>query len=184
MMVSNPIEAPGDLELVRTFVNTLDPDTGKDALSTPGQMEEWFVSRKLVEAGARVKPADIGKAIDLRSALRSVLRANNGEILESKAVETIDRIARQSRLGVRFQSQDLATLEPTASGVLGGLGRLLAIVASSMTRGTWTRLKACRAEDCRWAFYDHAKNRSRVWCSMSICGNRTKVKAFRDRQSK
>ena len=41
----------------------------------------------------------------------------------------------------------------------GALGRLLAIAAAAIADGTWTRLKACRAEDCRWAFYDHARNR-------------------------
>ncbi|MGH3007295.1 MAG: CGNR zinc finger domain-containing protein, partial [Gaiellaceae bacterium] len=45
------------------------------------------------------------------------------------------------------------------------------------------RLKACRAEDCRWAFYDRARNRSRHWCSMAVCGNRTKARTFRRRHA-
>ena len=43
------------------------------------------------------------------------------------------------------------------------------------------RMKACRADDCRWAFLDTSKNRSRAWCSMESCGNRAKVHTYRQR---
>ncbi len=49
-----------------------------------------------------------------------------------------------------------------------------------MVDGTWSRLKACR--QCEWAFYDWSKNRSGRWCAMSVCGNRTKVRAYRARR--
>ena len=32
------------------------------------------------------------------------------------------------------------------------------------------------------AFFDRSKNRSATWCSMSICGNRTKNRAYYRRQ--
>jgi predicted RNA-binding Zn ribbon-like protein len=50
-----------------------------------------------------------------------------------------------------------------------------------MADGTWHRLKACR--QCAWAYYDYSKNRSATWCSMAICGNRTKTRAYRRRRS-
>jgi uncharacterized protein (TIGR03118 family) len=49
--------------------------------------------------------------------------------------------------------------------------------------GTWERMKACRADDCKYAFLDTAKNRSRAWCSMQSCGNRAKVAAYRERHT-
>jgi predicted RNA-binding Zn ribbon-like protein len=52
-----------------------------------------------------------------------------------------------------------------------------------MAAGTWDRLKACRQETCRWAFYDNTKNRSGVWCTMEVCGNRAKARSYRERQS-
>ena len=58
---------------------------------------------------------------------------------------------------------------------------MLAIVAASIADGTWERLKACAADDCHWAFYDHTRNRSGRWCSMAVCGNRAKVERFRER---
>jgi len=73
-------------------------------------------------------------------------------------------------------------LEPLAGGVAGALGRILAIVCAATVDGTWARLKACRNDGCQWAFYDASKNRSATWCSMSICGSRTKVRAYRQRR--
>ena len=68
-------------------------------------------------------------------------------------------------------------------GFQGALGRLLGVAYRSMAQGTWWRLKACPAEDCQWAFYDRSRNRSAVWCDMKVCGNRHKVRAFRERHS-
>ena len=39
--------------------------------------------------------------------------------------------------------------------------------------------RSARSGTCRWAFLDTSKNRSRAWCSMSVCGNRTKTRAYR-----
>ncbi len=40
----------------------------------------------------------------------------------------------------------------------------------------------CSSDTCQWAFYDRSKNRSGRWCSMQVCGNRTKTRAYRARQ--
>jgi predicted RNA-binding Zn ribbon-like protein len=53
-----------------------------------------------------------------------------------------------------------------------------------MSEGTWSRLKACLADTCQWAFYDQSKNRSAHWCSMAVCGNRAKARAYRNRHAK
>ena len=58
---------------------------------------------------------------------------------------------------------------------------MLAIVAAAQAEGTWERLKSCPATDCRWAFYDKSRNRSAVWCNMAVCGNRAKVRSYRER---
>ncbi|MFC4948148.1 CGNR zinc finger domain-containing protein [Pseudonocardia sp. GCM10023141] len=45
----------------------------------------------------------------------------------------------------------------------------------------WSRLKVCASPDCRWAFLDTSRNRSRRWCDMAGCGNRAKNRTFRER---
>ena len=50
-------------------------------------------------------------------------------------------------------------------------------------RGEWPRIKVCGSPDCRWAFVDGTRNRSRRWCDMAGCGNRAKNRAWRHRQT-
>jgi predicted RNA-binding Zn ribbon-like protein len=59
---------------------------------------------------------------------------------------------------------------------------VLAAVHASMEEGIWGRLKSCANATCGWAFYDRSKNRSGRWCSMEVCGNRTKTRAYRRRR--
>jgi predicted RNA-binding Zn ribbon-like protein len=40
-----------------------------------------------------------------------------------------------------------------------------------------------RNHGCRWAFYDYSKNRSASWCLMQLCGNRRKIRAYRERHA-
>jgi predicted RNA-binding Zn ribbon-like protein len=45
-------------------------------------------------------------------------------------------------------------------------------------------MKACREHTCEWAFYDHTKNHSGTWCTMQVCGNRTKARSYRKRRAR
>ncbi len=108
---------------------------------------------------------------------------NGGGSVPAQASRTLDDAARRARLRLHFDDDGGASLVPEAAGVDGALGRLVAIVHDSIAQGTWSRLKACREHECEWAFYDHTKNRSGAWCSMQVCGNRAKARAFRERQA-
>lgn len=57
----------------------------------------------------------------------------------------------------------------------------LAAAPKARIKGSWRHLKICPAGDCLWGFYDTSRNHSRRWCSMEVCGNRNKVRAFRGR---
>ena len=43
------------------------------------------------------------------------------------------------------------------------------------------RIRACAADDCDLIFYDESRSNNRRWCSMQRCGNRSKVRAHRER---
>jgi predicted RNA-binding Zn ribbon-like protein len=183
MVMSKQQEAPGELEHVRAFVNTVDLEEGTEALSGPDQLAGWLEHRGLAPAGLVASGDDLEHAIGLREALRAVLLAHNADTsVHADAASQLDRAAARARLRLRFDKQVSGTLEPEAHGVDGALGRLLAIVHLSAAEGTWVRLKACRDRACEWAFYDHTKNRSGAWCTMEVCGNRAKARAYRERR--
>jgi predicted RNA-binding Zn ribbon-like protein len=37
------------------------------------------------------------------------------------------------------------------------------------------RLRLCASDNCDWAFLDTSRRQNRVWCDMTICGNRAKA---------
>ena len=63
-----------------------------------------------------------------------------------------------------------------------GLDWLLAAVARSgaeiVAEGARARLRTCANPHCGLFFYDNSRTRARRWCSMAVCGNRSKVAAF------
>jgi len=44
----------------------------------------------------------------------------------------------------------------------------------------WRRVRICR--NCDWLFLDRSRNSSRLWCDMSVCGNRQKAKRHYERR--
>jgi predicted RNA-binding Zn ribbon-like protein len=177
-------QAPGELEHVRAFVNTLDKDPDTEELTSPAALATWLGERGLLAPDATATDADLAHAIELRQALRAVLIAHNESApAPPYACSVLDETVCRAGLRLRFDDRGDAVLEPQAGGVDGGLGRLLAIVHGAIAQGTWQRLKACRLHSCEWVFYDHTKNRSGAWCNMDVCGNRAKARAYRERRA-
>jgi predicted RNA-binding Zn ribbon-like protein len=170
-----------DTDLISDFVNTRSFSREEDAFATPAQLRDWLAGRGLLTREARVTTVDVEETCRVREALRDVLLAKNGvEADVEAATGEIDAAARRAGIEVRFDPT-CPRVEPTAGGVRGAVGRILVEVYDEMVDGIWERMKACRADDCRWAFLDTSKNRSRCWCSMESCGNRAKVHAYRQR---
>lgn len=175
-------EAPGALETLRMFVNTRDIESATDELATPAALGAWFVERGLLDAGAVPTSRDHEQAIAAREALRALLVANGGGPAAPESFDVLNAAAERAELGAQFGPAGADPFVPRAGGPAGALGRILGIAHAAMADGTWSRLKACPDETCRWAFYDHSRNGSGRWCSMAVCGNRNKGQAFRARR--
>ncbi len=182
-MITPDTPAPGQLEVVREFVNTLDVEGGTDELETPRGLASWLAERGLRQSDAKLGQRDLRRAIELREALRRLLLANNGAPLGPEEIETLNQAVSDATLSVRFDGEGRPALRVKGSGPGAVLAPLVAVVYQAMVSGTWARLKACPADDCHWAFYDHSKNRSGTWCDMTVCGNRAKARAYRERQA-
>ena len=51
-----------------------------------------------------------------------------------------------------------------------------------MTSDRLQLVRECNGDLCDWLFVDTSRNHMRRWCSMSVCGNRAKVRRFAHRQ--
>lgn len=171
--------APAPLDLVQAFVNTVDREHGPDLLDDRAGWTAWCAARDL--------PCnrDRDEARAVREALRALLWANAHAAGEeahdaalADAVAVLDGAADRAGLRPRFLP---ARLEPeSAPGT--ALGAVLAAAFGAMADGSWPRLKACPGADCGWAFFDRSVNGSSGWCSMRVCGQRAKARAYYARQ--
>ena len=175
--------APGDLALVQSFVNTswdLERD-GQEQLGSPSDLAAWLGEHGLLKRGTKLGTADLNRALDVREGLRSMLFVNNGAPRNQEATERLNRVLGRTTLAVRFGGDATAELIPRGGDLDAALGSLASIVAVAQIDGTWSRLKACRGVHCGWGFYDHSRNQSGSWCSMSVCGSRSKAREYRRR---
>lgn len=175
--------APPPLDLVQDFVNTEIAVWAVDDIATPAALSDWLRSRGFLLDGA---PVDAGAFVRAR-ALRRVLRAlasRNAHGSTSDDDLRVEFAALASELPLRFALGERGDLRVAAAdrGVNGALAEILSRVFEAQASGEWRRLKSCPGPHCGWLFYDASRNASSRWCSMSICGNRTKTAAYRKRR--
>jgi predicted RNA-binding Zn ribbon-like protein len=173
--------APEPLGLVQDFCNTFDLEGEAEELTGPDELRTWLVARGLLDRSARVGDGDLERALAVRTGLRELAMANADLPVDEAAIRTLNLALNPAPLLARFDPAGSWRLDPGASGVDGALARLAAVVIDAMHDGTWSRLKPCRNHECRWLFYDHSTNRSGTWCTMAVCGNRLKARAYRRR---
>jgi predicted RNA-binding Zn ribbon-like protein len=176
-------KAPGRLELLQRFVNSHNHDFPPewDRLGTAELAQAWLRQKRLVGAGERISKADAARLRELREAIRALAIANHGGRPDAAATDIIRRLAGGAALRVTIDDRGRTALEPTRRGVDGVVATLLGILHEAQLIGQWSRLKGCRR--CGYAFFDRSKNRSAAWCAMSICGNRTKNRAYYRRRT-
>ncbi|QFG25580.1 CGNR zinc finger domain-containing protein [Actinomadura sp. WMMB 499] len=176
--------------LLRDFVNTLNIDAGTEDLAAPADLAGWLAGRGLVPPGTAASDGDLGAAIGLREGLRAAMLGNHRRGTSAGGPDTpelpgeLEEALGGLPLRVTLAAGPRPALVPAApSGtVAAGLARIAAAIAAASADGTWPRLKVCQEDTCLWAFVDTSKNRSRAWCNMSTCGNRTKTRAYRARR--
>jgi predicted RNA-binding Zn ribbon-like protein len=173
---------PRELAAVQALVNTIDLEGDDDQLDSPEALRRFLVGQGLLAASETVGAEDLAAAVELREALRAMLRVNHGEPLDPAALQAVNRAAAGLPLQLGFDAEGRPALGPGSPGFRGAMAALLAGVAQASAQGTWERLKVCSADSCQWAFYDRSKNRSGRWCSMQTCGNRTKTRTYRSRR--
>jgi predicted RNA-binding Zn ribbon-like protein len=171
-------KAPGRLELLQRFINSYNHDFPPewDRLGTPEKARAWLRQKRLVAPGDSVSDADVARLRELREALRALAIANQGGPPAAAATDVVRRASGTAPLSVAIDDSGRVALEPARGGFDGVVASLLGILHEAQLTGQWSRMKGCR--QCGYAFFDRSKNRSAAWCAMSICGNRTKNRAY------
>ncbi|MGW1543947.1 CGNR zinc finger domain-containing protein [Streptomyces sp. NPDC002309] len=160
------LPAPGGLALVEALVNTVDLESGRDALDMADGRAPFGIGER-----------DLHDARELRESLRAACLAHAGHP-PHRTVTPLGELLARAPLYVAVDERDgSARLVPAEGETL--LARVAAAVAQALTEGTWQRLKGCELPDCHWAYYDRSPAGRGRWCSMSVCGARAKMRRYR-----
>lgn len=190
--------APDGLALVHDFLNTASADRPRkpDLLSDSALATEW-VRAALPTWAAQWSPQVLDE-VDLGTLTErdlTVLRRARAGLLQSLRSRDFDED------GSRDSDDELASLANLEVAVEAGFGPdgtvhfkpkgrgwklVLGPVALEMRRaqdaGHWARLKTCKNDLCRGAFYDRSRNNSGVWHDVRTCGNAANLRASRERR--
>lgn len=146
------------------FLNTVDVEDQTDLLDSLDGWGSWLATHDLDRCFPAQGIADLEQARQLRDDLRA--RAAG------------EACAQVRQVGIQVALTCEGEVELSAATPVGFVAAAVAKVAIEQRLD---RVKICPADDCRWAFYDVSRNRSRQWCSMKVCGNRAKARAHRER---
>jgi predicted RNA-binding Zn ribbon-like protein len=185
--VSSQVEQPRlerESALLVSFVNTRDVETQTDAIDDPRALEKWIAASGAGVGAPSVDAAGHRRVLALREALRALLRANNGGVATDEDLAALHEASVRARYRASIGPDAVLRIGPDGDGLDAFEERLLLAIERIQALGGWDRLKACPAKDCQWAFFDSSRNRSRTWCSMDVCGNRSKTRRYRSRRAR
>jgi predicted RNA-binding Zn ribbon-like protein len=190
MRLSEKYAVPPELALLYDFVNSHDrrryvengvAHAGGDEIETPRLLEAWMRERGLLHRGERVATGDHRAALELRKTLRDFLL--NPPEHRPQAKEAARQLTVASRkFPLMLAVSDMGAVELAPVPGSNGLGSVLGQMIGLAETGRLARLKTCASDECHWIFFDRSKPANRHWCSSSICGNRQKTRAYRERQ--
>ncbi|MGC5615451.1 CGNR zinc finger domain-containing protein [Georgenia sp. Z1491] len=152
-------------------------------ISTADELDGWLgehLGRPLLP----LTDEELAAALDLRDRLTRLVRSAAGVSNGSGTASPDDdlphlaELAAQPDLPPVFPGHEPPT-DPAACQALATIAR----DALVHLRDDTDRLRNCDGHGCPMVFLDLSRGGRRTWCSMARCGNRAKVRAFRDRQA-
>ena len=173
-LLPKPLSGHPALELCNTLAGwNGPPEQRKEWLTSPTHLAVWAEFAGLVER-PRVDDAVLDQVRELREVAYRLLCHRDATAFPALA-EVADAANANTQLtraddgSVSFRPQPGEPLDAAALAVVDLLGR--------PARET---VKACPGEGCGWLFLDPRGRRT--WCTMAVCGNRAKVRAYTTRR--
>ncbi len=128
----------------------------------------------------------LDRAVELREAIYRVFSTKvSNESVSDFDLVTINRELREALTRLRLSADSEGYTLDFGWGV-STLDRMLWTIVRAasdlLTSEELSRVSRCASDDCGWLFIDTSKNRSRRWCDMKDCGNRSKARRFYERK--
>jgi predicted RNA-binding Zn ribbon-like protein len=159
-----------------------------ESLHRSRDLADWLAAPPLeLPRSLAVSETDLVAARDVRNACLTLLQATAHQHPPPRsAVATVNRAAAAPPLIPRLTMNSGGgsgvgrrwARPVTVEAALSTLAReLIEILAGPLAE----RVRECGGDNCGLVFVDTSRSGARRWCSMERCGNRHKVRAFRER---
>jgi predicted RNA-binding Zn ribbon-like protein len=168
------------------FVNTrrdreADP---VEYLRRPGDLEAWLEAAGVAAAPARADAGAFADALALREAIDAVVLATvSGTAPPGQALSDLNDwlSLMPGPSPLLRRSGDLVTFDtgPRDQGVRAVLAPIALDAAQLVGSDLRSRLRICPGTRCGGRFLDRSAGGRRRWCSMAVCGNRSKASSHR-----
>ena len=152
----------------------------EELLTEPVLLSDWAVQAGLVGAAVDVTDEDLAAAIELREGIyRTVVARLEDRRPQLADIELLNERASYPQLTARLLRTGVTRREGTTSQLLASLAAdLLDLLAGT----DFENVKRCAHPECTRLYLDASRAKNRQWCGMGTCGNKAKVRAFRERQ--
>ncbi len=171
------------LGTVVDLVNTApDDDTPTDGLPDVPSLEEFVRKHEISDVGM-LSELDLVAVRKVRGRFAEVFAASDARSAAAIINELVAAAGTTPWLtdhdGYDWHVHYFAPGASVADHLAADCGMALAFF---VVAGEQERLRRCEAPDCRRAFVDLSRNRSRRYCDSRTCGNRLHVAAYRARR--
>ncbi len=175
---------------VLDFINTF-PLVGVklvDCFRSDADVVRWLAAAGLADAALQPPDGLLEAARELRRALDwLVSQRTTGEPTGDKELLILNGCLAAAPVHAHLVPDGGGAYEllktrqtATAAGVLAPLAEA---AAELLAQTDFSPVRRCESPTCVMWFYDRTKGHRRRWCSMTTCGNRAKVQAFRGRSA-
>jgi len=176
------------------LINTLElsEDGPSDSLATARDAIAFLADRGLAhEADLGAQAAREGdrwlpRVLAARAAMREVWDAVvEHRPASDEAVGTLNALLdRGPRVALRATPDgvEVTHRHPDEDPTGEALARIATPLVEAIAEDHTDRFRVCANHDCRWVFEDESRAGRRRWCDMSSCGNRAKVRRYRERK--
>jgi predicted RNA-binding Zn ribbon-like protein len=192
-MSRDPIRAAGQFfggRVCLDFANTLDwrlTDDPVELLPDYDALLAWSERRGTLSVKALAALRARGK---IRGAEASTV-IRDAHALRSALIRMADGLQSGRAVALDAFNRALAELPPQPGLIRQGESFVFDLDGKDLRQPLWpilwslstllassdaSRLGACQAEGCGWFFVDESPNRTRMWCSSEVCGNRERAR--------
>src|SRR5262245_25474719 len=176
------------LDTTNTVVLRKDRAGFFDRFDDPAEIPRFAAAASVFRRDEIGRPLTVGNAEAIAAKVRALRQAADpvfrapasGKPLQAPALAELLRHS-----AAALDGRDELQLTPDApfgasSEPLAFEAALAVSALSLLTGASLKRVKICR--NCYWLFLDRSRNSSRLWCDMTVCGNRAKARQHYRRQ--